>query len=75
MITLREAFSLCDIRDDEVVWFDDSKRNPGMFKYPMEGKDVRKKLDMRNTKVVQIRPVFNFGEYEGMLFIVDKAVR
>lgn len=74
MITLKEAFKLCDIRDDEVVHFCDSKENAQMRSTPILGGEVRKKYDMRNTMVSSIMPHFVCGEYEGFTFVVQMEV-
>lgn len=68
MITLTQAFKLCDIRDDEVVFFR-KKDDPAHFPLIYTGKEVRQKYDMKHTIILHIRPRFSFGEYEGMEFI------
>lgn len=72
MITLREAFKLCDIKDREIVWFCDRLERANIWKWPMTGKEVRQKYDMRRTKVVRIIPSFSEWEYNGILFIIRK---
>lgn len=71
MITLLEAFKLCQIRDDEVVFLT-RKGDPIWLPDIYTGKEVRNRMDMRSTKVVAIRPRFSFGEYEGMMFVLPK---
>lgn len=69
MITLTQAFRLCRVRDDEVVYL----RKPSVsFNWPSiyTGKEVREKYDMKHTMVTEIHPRFSFGEFEGMEFIV-----
>ena len=72
MVTLREAFNLCDIRDDEVVYFCDGKENVWRWSTPILGGEVRKKYDMRNTMVLSIMPHFSSEEYAGLAFVIQK---
>ena len=74
MITLREAFKLCDIEDHEVVWFCDRLEQANLWKWPMTGKEVRQKYDMRKTKVVRIIASFSDWDYNGFLFVIKKEV-
>ena len=69
MITLIQAFKLCDIRDDEIVYLTKHGKSY-YFPYIYTGKEVREKYDMKHTLVTMIRPRFNFGEYEGMGFTI-----
>jgi len=68
MITLTQAFKLCDIMDKEVVYL---RKNGDPWHFPLiyTGKEVRQKYDMKHTIVIRIRPRFSFGEFEGMEFI------
>lgn len=72
MITLSQAFKLCKIRDDELVYLRRSNVSfatlRGLDIYT--GKYIREKMDMKKIWVVSIRPFFSFGEYEGMEFEV-----
>ena len=74
MVTLKEAFRLCGIKDHEIVWFSDKKEGAYLWAYPMTGKEVRQKYDMRRTVVTLIQPHFNFNEWVGFLFIIKKEV-
>ena len=67
MITLTEAFRLCNIRDDEIVHLRRRGENR-TWSIPYTGKEIRNKRDMKATKVVSITPHFCFGEFEGMEF-------
>ena len=69
MISLKEAFKLCDIDDRNVVYFCDDPKN-FIWAKPMTGKEVREKYDMKNTLVSKICPYFCMGEYEGFVFII-----
>lgn len=70
MITLSEAFKLCQIRDDELVRM--VKEGDSYWYAPSfyTGAEIRKHKDMKKIQVVHIRPCFVFGEYEGMEFEV-----
>ena len=70
MVTLREAFNLCRVDDDEVIYLCDSVENVTMRCIPVTGKEVRGKYDMRNTIVTSIVPHFCVGEYVGFTFII-----
>ena len=73
MITLTKAFKLCQIRDDEVVSLVRAEEiGKGWPSYLYTGKEVRNRLDMKATMVVRIRPRFEFGEYEGMEFVIQR---
>lgn len=66
MVTLREAFSLLRIRDDDCVFF----LEPGVhsvFSKQMLGRQVRDRLDMRAVKVLHIdlRRDYYDGEFFG----------
>lgn len=75
MITLKEAFRLCGIDDQEVVHLTDNKEDINFWTWPMTGREVREKYDMKHTMVTDIRSHFNWGEYEGFTFVIklDKA--
>ncbi|MCI8843255.1 MAG: hypothetical protein HFF08_03990 [Oscillospiraceae bacterium] len=72
MITLKEAFKLCRIDDREVVHFCDSVEQEKMWSWPMTGKEVREKYDMKNTIVTSILPHFCCGEFKGFSFVLRK---
>lgn len=72
MITLREAFNLCRVDGNEVIYLCDSIENATMWSTPLTGKEVRDKYDMQNTMVTYIVPHFCVGEYEGFTFVIKK---
>lgn len=74
MITLIEAFKLCRIEDREVVWLSDSVDDELFCSFPITGKEVRNKYDMKNTLVTAIVP-HGYCEFEGFAFIVKKTDR
>ena len=73
MITLAEAFKLCDIKEENVylrhVEESNSVWNSGHY---FRSKKIRDKLDMRKIRVVKIEPAFeHFGpEFIGWRFVV-----
>lgn len=70
MITLSEAFRLCNIGEEAVyLQMAGDKANK---RYHFWSRKVREKLDMRKIKVVGIRPLWEtYGpNYLGLLFIV-----
>lgn len=69
MISLREAFHLCNVRDDEVIFLRE-EGSPRYYNTPFTGKEIRNKYDMRKVSAVHIRPALDFGEYVGMEFEV-----
>lgn len=74
MITLKQAFRLCGIRDDEVIWLrpKDQSRH---WATPYTGQEIRQKKDMKRIKVLRIRILFCFGEAEGFEFeITDESL-
>ena len=71
MITLSEAFKLCQIRDDEVVrMVKEGDSYPWYAPSFYTGAEIRKRMDMKKIQVVHIRPYFAFYEYQGMAFEV-----
>ena len=75
MISLKEAFRLCRIDDREVVHLCDNPEGSAIWSWPITGKEIREKYDLRNTIVTEIRPYFCMGEFEGVLFIIKKRKR
>lgn len=73
MITLAEAFKLCDIKEENVylrhVEESNSVWNSGHY---FRSKKIRDKMDMRKIRVVKIEPAFeHFGsDFIGWRFIV-----
>ena len=58
MITLSQAFRLCGVRNDQIVYLQPHKSS---CPYPvmMTGREVREKLDMKKVKVLKIFPLRN----------------
>lgn len=73
MITLSEAFKLCDIKEENVylrhVEESNSVWSSGHY---FRSKKIRDKMDMRKIRVVKIEPAFeHFGpDFIGWRFIV-----
>ena len=74
MITLTQAFRLCSIRDDEIVYIRYTDEKPG-YRTPYLGLEVRKRFDMKHSKVCHIDVHFSFGEYEGMEFVIRRNAK
>ena len=70
MTTLKEAFKLCCIKDNEIVWLYDDPEEPLFGRCPMTGKQIREKYDMQRTSVIKIAPHFIGGDYEGFEFAI-----
>lgn len=73
MVTLREAFNLCKIKDDEVVFLRNSEETSLLTHTPILGRKIRNKYDMRKTMVSDISPHFVCGEYEGFAFTIQSG--
>ncbi len=73
MITLKEAFKLCRINDGEVIHLCDSVENARCWSWPMTGREVRNKYDMRNTMVTAIIPHCSDFEFNGFTFILRRT--
>lgn len=73
MISLRQAFKLCKIRDDELVYL--RPRGGSRFSSDMyTGKEVRNKLDMKRIDVISIDVRLSYGEWKGFEFeIIDRT--
>lgn len=72
MIDLYTAFKLTDIGETEIIHI---RRKNQIFWSEYEhtsGREVVNKYDMRKVKVKEIRPLFRFGEYEGLLFTIKE---
>ncbi len=72
MVTLKEAFRLCRVDDRQVIHLCDSVEQAQMWSWPMTGKEVREKYDMKHTMVTAIFPHFCIGEFEGFTFVITK---
>lgn len=70
MITLTQAFRLCNIQDCEVVYLRRGRRH-NSYEVPITGRTVREKYDMKHERVVEIGPRFCFGTYEGLMFTLQ----
>lgn len=69
MITLTEAFRLCDINQEHITLVD--VRNPKTSVWGWS-EDFKKKLDFSQISVLKIRPRWSFeGEWIGMEFVVN----
>lgn len=71
MITLKEAIKLTKLSDDDICYI----RKEGESKHDakiMSVKEIRNKLDMKNTEVVGILPRFSEFDYCGMEFIEEE---
>lgn len=67
MITLKGAIKLVKLSDDDVCYI----RKEGESKYEakvMSIKEIKNKLDVKNTEVVGILPRFSGFDYRGMEF-------
>lgn len=67
MVTLKEAIKLTKLSDGDVCYL----RKEGKTKYEakvVSVKEIRNKLDMKNTEVVSILPRFSAFDYRGMEF-------
>lgn len=74
MITLSEAFKLCDIKEEMVYFYPINKQNTTFtIHYGIFSKKVREKFDMKKIKVVKIDLEFeHFGsDFRGYLFFVS----
>ena len=74
MITLTQAFKLCHIRDDEIVYIR-PENETRFYAQSYLGKEVRDKLDMKHTMVTGIDVRFSFGEYLGLEFIIKRQTK
>lgn len=76
MLTLKQACQFCDVSDDECICFvtrgEEYKYAPPCY---WTVREIRRRLDMKRTMVLHVRPRFCFGEYEGWTFVVDKIPR
>lgn len=67
MISLKEAIKLTKLSGEDICYL----RKEGTGRYDAEiiaVKDVRNKLDMKNTKVISITPRFSEFDYCGIEF-------
>lgn len=69
MISLTQAFKLCHIRNDEIVYIVRPK-DASNFPRIHTGRAVREKYDMKHTIVTGIDARFSFGEFLGMEFTI-----
>lgn len=71
MITLKEAIKLTRLSDDDICYI----RKEGASKYDakaMSVKEIRNKLDIKNTGVTGISPRFSEFDYRGMEFSIEE---
>ena len=64
MITLKEAFKLTAVSDQEVVYLEEK----GQEQKIMTVRQVKEKYDLKATKVVKIYPKFSEFDFKGMKF-------
>lgn len=69
MISLKEAFNLFQIEDNQIIHLREEGASR-WFTNPMTGKEIRDKLDMQKVQIIHAIPRFSFGEYEGLEFEV-----
>ena len=73
MITLKEAFKICDVTNDDMVYLRNNGNLIHLSEYKfLTGKKVRDTYDMRKTLVSNITPLFSFGDYLGLLFTIKE---
>lgn len=77
MITLKEAFRLCKVDGREVIYLSDKPEEHGSWSqsWPMTGKQVKDRYDMRNTKVIAIEPHYCCCEFVGFKFVIREEGR
>lgn len=75
MITLSEAFRLCDIEDAEIVWLMNAGAETyGLFggKHGVNARMIRNKTDMKKIEVHRISVQHDYdGDFCGMVFVVN----
>ena len=70
MITLIQAFRLCDI-NEEMVYLR-HKDAKSQFNYVcVWSEKIRKIVDMKKIKVLRAIPHFSYDGYEGQEFVID----
>lgn len=71
MITLSEAFKLCHIKAEKMVYLRENGKDD-WHDYLISAKTIRNKLDMKKIRVVGIEPKFQrYGnDYLGLCFVV-----
>lgn len=70
MISLKTALKLIQITNSETVFF---RKKYQIFRSEFEElteEDIINKYDLKKTKVIEILPYFDCGEYEGFLFTI-----
>lgn len=68
MVTLKEAFKLTAVSDQEAVYLEEK----GQKEKVMSVRQAKEKYDLKATKVVRIYPKFNNFNYKGMKFWIVK---
>lgn len=71
MVTLKKAMKLAMIDVDDVIFIKYYGESDSEYQFHT-GCDVRNKFDMQETKVKHIVPLFNYNEYRGMAFILER---
>ena len=68
MITLTQAFRLCDINDEHITLVDANNKKTSVWGW---SEDFKKKFDFRKITVTKIKPSWYFdGDWKGMTFVV-----
>ena len=68
MITLTQAFRLCDIKEEHITLVDANNPKTSVWGW---SEDFKKRFDFSKIKVTKIKPSWYFlGDYNGMQFTV-----
>ena len=68
MITLTQAFRLCDIKEEHITLVDANNAKTSVWGY---SEDFKKKFDFSKITVTKIKPSWYFdGDWKGMKFVV-----
>lgn len=74
MITLSQAFRLCNIQNDDFVYIRHRREEPDRpfgRGHGISARTIRNYLDTSVIKVIKILPAFSYDGYEGFTFVVD----
>lgn len=71
MITLIQAFRLCEIREEMIYLTTSQSTRQPTHTISVWSEKVRQKVDMKRIKVHRVRERFSFGEFLGMEFVVS----
>lgn len=68
MITLTQAFRLCDINEEHITLVDANNRRTSVWGW---SEDFKKKFDFSKITVIKIKPSWYLcGDYKGIEFVV-----